>query len=149
MSARSRDDARFVFIAHFLAAFFSRRPSPSSFCHPYVSSISSFHVPLAFGDADRFAAISFARRASKSGNDRKSAPTPARNSRCERCTAENWSASHRDTMQLYPGVVGIKNLTLYAGETAISGTRSRSRAYFWQPGRCSMRFAFTSCYVLF
>lgn len=102
----------FVFIVHFLAAFF-----PVALLFPpsviRMSRASRRFVPppppLAFGDADRFAAISFATRASKSGNDRKSAPTPARNSRGERCTAENWSASHRDTMQLYPGVVGIKN----------------------------------------
>lgn len=42
-------------------------------------------------------------RLSKSGGDRKSAPTPTRNSR-NRCTAEKWSVSHDATWDpLLPG----------------------------------------------
>lgn len=67
----------------------------SSLAVTRVSRVSPFRASPRSGD--RFAAISFAVDAlSKSGGDRKSAPTPTRNSCAERCTEENWNVSHRD-----------------------------------------------------
>lgn len=122
---------RYFHTVFFLALF----PPPVTRASFYVHPHSGMRIVLP-------QLVSRLARASKSGGDRKSAPTPTRNSYAERCSTENWSVPWC-TARLYPGVVGIKKLMRCRWNCDF--TRD-DRVYFWQGMRAW--FAISSRYML-